>query len=453
MWAFWRRLQYGSAFGLFCILILSSVYFNYVYSAPTCFDGKQNGTELGIDCNGGCKRICAFSVIAPKVDWVRSFRVQDGQYNAVAYIENKNKVAASPRLTYTISLHDVQGLIAERKGETILPPDSVYPVFEAQIDTGTRIPTQTFITLDEVALWQPATAGSNQFRVTDRKLTREESKPRLDATIFNDALVKAKRVEVIATLFDAQGTALNASRTFIDNFEARSSADVIFTWPEPIAQTLRNCSVPTDIVLAIDLSGSMNSDSIQPPQPLTSVLSAAKSFVDRLQPTDKVGLVTFATTAMIHVPLTKTISSVSQQISKLAISPKEETGSTNTGDAFTKSVTALVSPASTPGSRKVMVLLTDGLATAPATNSAAFAQSEAKKAKDAGITVYTIGLGASVNMDFVKSLASSPSESYQAVTTQDVDTIYKNITNSLCAEGAAVIEIIPKSDASFEGLE
>jgi len=423
-----------------------------VYAEPTCFDGSQNGNELGTDCGGVCKRICAFSVTKPTVDWVRSFRVQDGQYNAVAYIENKNKVAASPRLTYTISLHDAQGLITERKGETILPPDSVYPVFEARIDTGTRIPTQTFITLDEVELWQPATFGSNQFRVIDRKLTGEETNPRLDATIYNEALVKANRVEVIATLFDAQGTALNASRTFIDNLAPRSSVDAVFTWPEPISQTLLSCSVPTDIVLAIDLSGSMNNDGANPPQPITSVLSAAKSFVDRLQSTDKVGIVTFATTAIVQVPLTNSISSVSQQISKFAIASKEETGSTNTGDAFTKTQTVLLSSASTPGSRKVMILLTDGLATAPANNSAAFAQSEAKKAKDAGITVYTIGLGTSVNMDFVKSLASSPSQSYQALTTQDIDSIYKNITNSLCAEGAAVIEIIPKSDASFESL-
>lgn len=452
-WAFWRRLQYGSLFGVFCTLLLSSLYFSYFHTEPTCFDSSQNGTEQGVDCGGTCTRICTFTVTQPKATWARSFRVQDGVYNAVAYIENTNRVAASPELTYTVSLHDVKGLIAERKGKTILPPDSVYPVFEARIETGTRVPTQTFITLDPVDLWLPASAGRNQFTITERTLTGADTHPRLDARMYNESLEKADRVEVVATIFDANGNALTSSRTFVDDVPPRSEAQAVFTWSEPIAKTLRSCEIPTDIVLAIDLSGSMNSDSINPPQPLTSVLTAATAFVNRLKNHDQVGIVTFATTGKLVRELTSDITTIAQTVAKLTIDQKEETGSTNQGDAFIQTTTELRSSRHNEQARKVMVLLTDGLATAPEENPDAYAQEQAQKAKDAGIIVYTIGLGEGVNMDFVERLASSPTQSYRAVSITDIDRIYKNITTSLCEDGAAVIDIVPKTDASFAPLE
>lgn len=452
-WAFWRRTQYGAGLASFFAVIFLIVYMQYVYSAPTCFDGNQNGGEAGVDCGGACTRICAFTVTKPQALWARSFRVQNGQYNAVAYIENKNRVAASPKLTYTFSLHDAQGLIVERKGETILPPDSVYPVFEAKIQTGTRVPTQTFIALDEIAIWQPATVGRDQFTVTERKLSEADGTPRLDAKIRNNALTKADSVEVVATIFDTNNNALTSSRTFIDNFQPRSEASVVFTWPEPIAKTVRSCEVPTDVMLAIDLSGSMDSDGTNPPQPLTAVLSAAQAFTTRMQADDQVGVVTFATDAIVQTPLTSQLTNAGASISKLFIAPKEQLGSTNQGAALLQVLQELSSSRHSTQARKVAILLTDGLATAPEKDPQAFALLNAQKVKDAGINLFTIGLGKDVNMEFVKSLASVPSQSYQAISAKDVDSIYKMITASLCENGAAVIDIIPKTDASFEPLQ
>jgi hypothetical protein len=56
-------------------------------------------------------------------------------------------------------------------------------------------------------------------------------------------------------------------------------------------------------------------------------------------------------------------------------------------------------------------------------------------------------------MDFVQSLASSKAQSYAAVSTNQIDGIYRTITAAICEDGAAVIEIIPKTTASFTSLE
>ncbi len=451
-WAFWRRVQYGTGFGVFWLIIFGFIYMTNFYQEPTCFDGRQNGEERGPDCGGGCSVVCAFDVQQPIVQWARSFRVTDSQYNAVAYIENNNLTAAAPEVPYTISLYDAQGLITQRQGVTILPRDSVYPIFEPRIDTKGRIPTQTIVELGTIQKWVQAESGSEQFSVLSRELTGADARPRLDAKIYNNALTPVKEMEVIATIFDAQGNALTSSRTFIDNFAPRTTQTAVFTWPEPIAKTLRSCEVPTDVLLAIDLSGSMNNDNDNPPEPITSVLKAAKSFTSRLQDGDQASVVTFATEANLVEPLTGAIQTVAEDVTRLQIDPQEETGSTNTGEALLLGAQELTSPRHNPEARKVMVLLTDGLATAPDEDPEQYALVAAQKVKQQGINVFTIGLGENVNMDFVTQLASSPKQSYRALSVGQVDRIYKSITAEICEDGPAIIEIIPKTDAGFSGV-
>ncbi len=451
-WAFYRRVQYGTGFGAFWVIVVGLVYVTTFYAAPTCFDGRENGEERGTDCGGVCNRICVFDVTAPAVQWSRSFRVTDGQYNAVAYIENNNLTAASPEVPYTMSLYDSQGLITERSGTTILPPDSVYPVFEARIDTQGRVPTQTIMQLGDITTWIQSSAGREQFTVQSRKLTGADARPRLEAQIYNNALTSVREAEVVATIFDAQGNALTSSRTFIDNFAPRSTQTAVFTWPEPIAKTLRSCDVPTDVLLAIDLSGSMNNDGDTPPQPVTSVLAAAQAFTARLQQGDQVALVTFASDAIVRNTLTGDVQKVATDIAALTIDPGEEAGSTNTGDALYRGGEELTSLRHSVEARKVMVLLTDGLATAPDEEPEQYALTAAATVRAQGVNVFAIGLGDNVNMDFVTQLASSPRQAYKAVSVGDIDSIYRSITSEICEDGAAIIEIITKTSAGFSSL-
>ncbi|MCB9819460.1 VWA domain-containing protein [Candidatus Nomurabacteria bacterium] len=450
-WAMWRRMQYFTGFTVFFLIIGGWVYYANFYQSPTCFDGKQNAGEAGVDCGGGCVRICSFSVQEPTVKWSRSFRVTDGMYNAVGYVENSNREAASPEIKYKFTLLDATGVIKEVSGTTILPPDGEYPIFEGRIATGSRVPTRTFLEIEPVEMWQPATAGREQFSVVSRELLSADARPRLDATLRNNELEEVKEVEVVATIFNAEGTALASSRTFVDNFAPRSDLELFFTWPEPIATTLRSCEVPTDVLVAIDVSGSMNNDQANPPEPLTSVKEAAARFINRLGENDQSGLVTFATGATLVNQLTAENSLVSTAVGAITIDPSEESGFTNTGEGLIAAANELTSARHNENARKVMVILTDGLATAPGETEEAekFALDAATSARGAGIDVYSIGLGESVKMEFVSALSSTPEQSFQAISSGDVDRIYQTITSSLCEQGAAVIDIVPKSTSGF----
>lgn len=451
-WAFWRRVQYGTGFFLVFASLVGGLYALYLYTPASCLDQKENGREGGVDCGGRCARICTAEVEQPVVKWVRAFRVTEGQYNAVAYIENRNVNSGSPYLGYTITLSDRDGVITERKGETAIPPNTVFPLFEGRIATGDRVPTEATIAFDDDQVWVNAVSNGEEFKMERRELTGADDKPVLTATLRNETLDEAVDVDVVATIFNREGTALTASRTKIPSFPPRSERVITFTWPEPIAKTIRSCEVPSDIVLAIDLSGSMNNDGGTPPEPITSVLRSAEAFTGKLGELDQLALVTYATDASIVSTLTSDHGSIGRMVSNLSIDPVEERGSTNTGDAINRAREELTSARHNADARKVLILLTDGLATGPGDTPEDYAREAALALKAEDVELFTIGLGADLNEAFLTELATDAKHYFRAPTTATLGRIYEDITGAICEEGAAVIEIVPKQSASYTPL-
>lgn len=471
-WAFWRRLQYATGFILTSALCGVVVYYTQFYAAPTCLDGLQNGLERGIDCDGGCKRICAVSVIPPQILWSESFPVVDGQYNATAYIENKNQTAGTPELRYTFTLLEKGTVIAERSGQTVLPPNSVYPIFEGRIlTTDSRIPDETKITLEPIETWLPATIGRTQFKVADLNLTGIDTRPRLVAKVENTELTAATDVEVVATIFDRNGKALTTSQTFIDSFAPRTTEEIVFTWPNSIAKTVRSCEVASDIMLVLDRSGSMAAGGGTPPEPLQSAKQAAQNFIEQVLATTQIGFVSYATTPTtpMELLLTKNKEEARQAIASVAMG-EDGVQYTNMGDAFKVALQELQSERHNNEARKVIIFMTDGDVTRPVnpqtnlpdrTYAANYAREQATAAKADGVTVYSIGFGESLasstadtqrDASLIKDLASAPDLYFTAPTVADLEKVYQEIAIGLCEEGPTRIEVIPKTRTNFQGL-
>ncbi len=451
-WAHRRRVLYGGGLASVICFFLITGYFLYGYEPSSCFDNEENSSETGVDCGGRCVRICSIDMKPPTTLWSQAFRITKGMYNAVAYVENKNVNEGVANLPYTIKFFDDDGLIAERKGQTSFPPNVVSPIFEGRISLGEREPTRTTIEFDENPIWVPAQLNGERYMTERRELKNSAKKPVLTAVLKNESLDEARDVDVVATIFNVEGTAVTASRTKIQLFPGRATKQVTFTWQEPIATTVRSCEVPTDVLVAIDLSGSMNNDGDAPPEPITSVLTAARAFVLRLNPDDQVGLVTFATDAELAAPLTKNHTSIATQVNELFIDPESERGNTNTGAAILQALEEITSSRHNPDARTAVVLLTDGLATAPGDKPEEFAQDAAKRLKEEGIELFTIGLGEELNEEFLAGLATDRQHYFKAPTTASLDKIYGSVTEALCEQGAAVIDIIPRPSATYAPL-
>ena len=421
------------------------VYYSFLYQTPTCFDGRKNGDEVEVDAGGGCPRIPLQNITPPQVVWAESFLIAPGQYNAIAYIENNNAQATTQDQNYTFTFYHNDQPIGTSRGVTALPADSVYPVFVGRVEIDDLPVTRVEAELETTREWYVDRHIRQPFRTVDTDLRDVDTKPRLYAAVENLTLADLYNVEVVATIFNDLGKPVTGSQTFLEYLPAQSTSDVVFTWPQSIAKTVRSCTIPTDVVLGIDLSGSMNNDQVNPPQPLTDATHAAAAFITAVSATDQVGVVTFATEARLVQTLTSNHASAARLVRGLVIDPEEETGYTNTTAAITTAATELSSARHNDNARRAFVLLTDGLPTAPGESDVRPAAIEAARTlTDSGADVYVIGLGAAADEAFVNDLASDASRAYIAPTRADLTRIYGEITTSLCEVGPAKIEVIAK---------
>ncbi|MBA2653905.1 MAG: VWA domain-containing protein [Gammaproteobacteria bacterium] len=142
-----------------------------------------------------------------------------------------------------------------------------------------------------------------------------------------------------------------------------------------------------DILLAIDISGSMQIPDMQvnnqPTDRLTVVKNVAEHFIND-RSGDRMGLVLFGTKAYLQTPLTFDLETVRHMLLDATVGLAGT--QTAIGDAIGMSIKHLKNY---PNDNKVLILLTDGV-----NNEGSVTPLEAAKiAAKYGIRIYTVGLG------------------------------------------------------------
>ena len=238
MWAFKRKALYLIVVVAFISGLGYLIIAPYFNQAQTCFDGKQNGTETGVDCGGSCAIACTLQVDQISILWSRAFEVVPGRYNAVAYLENHNENDAIEKISYRFRFADKDNIyIGKREGETYIPPKGKFAVFESAIDVGNSVPVYTTFEFTEAPNWiQVSKTKIDQVKVfvSNIDLEDESTEPKLSAVVKNNSLFRIPDVSFVVILYDALGNAVSASRTYLTVLEGEESANLNFTWREPI---------------------------------------------------------------------------------------------------------------------------------------------------------------------------------------------------------------------------
>lgn len=145
-----------------------------------------------------------------------------------------------------------------------------------------------------------------------------------------------------------------------------------------------------DLLLAVDISGSMETADMQWQgeqfQRLTAVKSVVGDFVERRQ-SDRLGLILFGSRAYLQAPLTFDRTTIKQLLHEAQVGFAGE--KTAIGDAIGLAVKRL---RDRPQESRVLILLTDGDNTAGQLSPI----QAAELAQTAGVKVYTVGVGADV---------------------------------------------------------
>ena len=157
--------------------------------------------------------------------------------------------------------------------------------------------------------------------------------------------------------------------------------------PQWIGQPIELSSTGRNLMLAVDISGSMSTHDMVLDHQSVSRLDAVKAvvgdFVGRRKG-DRIGLILFGTRPYVQTPLTFDRNTVNKLLKSTPVGIAG--GKTAIGDAIALAVKRLKAR---PAQSRVLILLTDG-----ANNAGEISPLQAAKiAKEEGVKIYTIGFG------------------------------------------------------------
>ncbi len=172
-----------------------------------------------------------------------------------------------------------------------------------------------------------------------------------------------------------------------------------------------------DIVMAVDVSGSMLARDLKPNR-MEALKKVAGDFVLE-RPNDRIGLVVYASEAYTKVPVTSDKAVVLEAIKSIQYDPVLQDG-TAIGMGLATAVNRLKD---SKAKSKVIILLTDGV------NNAGFIEPEtaADIAKQYGIKVYTIGIGTNGMAEFPYAIAENGQFLYQMMKVEIDEKLLKSI--------------------------
>lgn len=150
-----------------------------------------------------------------------------------------------------------------------------------------------------------------------------------------------------------------------------------------------------DIVIAVDVSGSMLAKDLKPNR-MEALKKVASNFVQQ-RPNDRIGLVVYAAEAYTKTPVTSDKAVVLYAVNSIKYDNVLQDG-TGIGMGLTTAINRLKD---SKAKSKVIILLTDGV------NNAGFIEPETASdiAEQYGIKVYTIGIGTNGMAEFPYAIA------------------------------------------------
>lgn len=243
-----KQIIYGALYLVVFSAIFYGLYSLNIFSAPSCFDNRQNQKEEGIDCGGPCVS-CAIKNLQPFRSKVEIFGI-DGNTNAVITLSNPNIDYGAETFTYTLNFYNQQ----KEKIFSLSKTSFIYPA-EAQkiiIEPNLRISSLGISGSPELIIGNINWKLASEFpepRVQIRQVKTEISGTQAIITgiLVNRESFSLARVGVGALVYrnlpDSATNLAGASKTVLQNLQPLEER--AFNIPVPLATTLTRPEIDT----------------------------------------------------------------------------------------------------------------------------------------------------------------------------------------------------------------
>ncbi|NRS88715.1 Ca-activated chloride channel family protein [Flavobacterium sp. 7E] len=220
--------------------------------------------------------------------------------------------------------------------------------------------------------------------------------------------------------FKATGSFWVKLRPYLSAFRLLALSSLIVALARPRTVDVSNKTKTTkgiDIVMAVDVSGSMLAKDLKPNR-MEALKRVAADFVEE-RPNDRIGLVVYASEAYTKTPVTSDKAVVLETIKSIKYDNVLQDG-TGIGMGLATAVNRLKD---SKAKSKVIILLTDGV------NNAGFIEPEtaADIARQYKIKVYTIGIGTNGMAEFPYAIGPNGDFLFQRMKVEIDERLLKSI--------------------------
>lgn len=220
--------------------------------------------------------------------------------------------------------------------------------------------------------------------------------------------------------FKGSTSFLARMKPFLSVFRLLALSSLIVAMARPRTVDISNKTKTTkgiDIVMAVDVSGSMLAKDLKPNR-MEALKRVAADFVEE-RPNDRIGLVVYASEAYTKTPVTSDKAVIQEAIKSIKYDNVLQDG-TGIGMGLATAVNRLKD---SKAKSKVIILLTDGV------NNAGFIEPETASdiAKQYGIKVYTIGIGTNGMAMFPYAVAPNGEFLFQMMKVEIDEQLMKSI--------------------------
>lgn len=246
-----RQLVIGTVYLVLFIAIGTGVYFGYIKPKPTCFDGKMNQDELGIDCGGICA-LCPEQVASLDLQTKETVFVPSGQnrYDVMAKVYNPNDTAGASSFEYQFELKDAAGrVLASRTGKNFILPQETKYLLEFNLDV-TDDPSSATLTLSHID-WQSFSGYSekpsvNIYQKRYSQISSGSGYSEAFGLVSNQSPYDFRSLLVKVILRDADGQPLAFNQTEMRTVVSHAERDFRLVWPNAFPGTVEKVEMEVE---------------------------------------------------------------------------------------------------------------------------------------------------------------------------------------------------------------
>ncbi len=217
----------------------------------SCFDGRQNQNEEGVDCGGVCAA-CEEPIKPEKMDITSTavMRGGPGVYDVVAEVSNPNPLLGASRFYYTITLYDGSNQrVAQRAGTSLILPQQDRFVAELNISSSVE-PKKVSMEISDVEWVRFENIVDPDFIVSGESYGKVQAGidfAEAFGVVHNRSPYDFAAVDALVILRNEIGQPIAVNKTRIGAFRAFEQRDFRLNWTYPFDGVISDIDIDVEV--------------------------------------------------------------------------------------------------------------------------------------------------------------------------------------------------------------